>query len=847
MKSLFRIFWITLGAIVLLMVGLGLTGYFFEERIVQFTLNQLNQKLTIPVKVKEVKVSLIRNFPFAGVTLKNVQIKDGSTEIPDNVELGLLSVDEVVLKMKLTGIFTNNYRIERLLLKDGWINIFFDHNGTGNFEIFKSSEGQKDSWMLELEKLQIRNVNLSYIDPKTGWVSKNYIEKGELEGSFYDGNIFLETTLRGGWGELRQGAFQYVRNEQFRIETIFQIDPEEVVIENGFIDVGGAKLSVNGTIGRVVGSLVQLSVTGEEMSTNKLVQLLLQYNYSLPKKTKTKGNIAFDLEVKGESKMEKPFNIALNFSSKELGIFVPQKPSLWVKNISGTFSNGEQGKPESSSFTINQFTIKTLQSSLEGTLRVKNVNTPLYHLKVHHYLSIPNLRAWDIELPLTGGSATGSVEVMGVLQNLEHITWNSFENSKFIASTSIDDVDFEKVGRIPELQGINGELSISSKELSKGNLKGMLHGSNFEAEIKVAKASSILFNNGKAHIETSIIIDSLNTNWLMAPKVVESNTNGVSAWSRIDAISGEVFIVEFVHEDFTAKPLTSGFTLKEDELIARNFSAWACEGVLSGNMKSNLQQQGSFDLHTHVNMNKINVSALFQSFNNFNQNTIGAENISGELHGELSLKAQFPNGKIDLKTLEATSNLTLRDGKLKDVKQLESLSTYIDVSELKNIGFSTLSNSITIADQTVIIPKMEISSSAINLMALGQHKFNGDYTYQTQINLSELLYKKVLAHNQEFGNVESMDGGGKVYLKIVGDSTTFKVSYDKTMAREGFRESLQTEKEALKEMLKDEFSFLKKKPDSTKTASKDTLGKDKSRLKEEEVKPPKFIIEWDEE
>lgn len=118
---------------------------------------------------------------------------------------------------------------------------------------------------------------------------------------------------------------------------------------------------------------------------------------------------------------------------------------------------------------------------------------------------------------------------------------------------------------------------------------------------------------------------------------------------------------------------------------------------------------------------------------------------------------------------------------------------------------------------------------------MGTHGFNGNYEYLTQLYLSDVIFRKASQKKREvleFGEVDD-DGSGraKLYLKIEGNKNDLNVSYDRTSAREALKQNLRNEGKVIRDILRDEFSFKKNKPDSAK---KDSV-----------TKKPKFTIEWE--
>ena len=121
-----------------IIIGLAVAGYILRDRIIEASINQLNKQLDASLKVKDVKVSLLRGFPRATVIMRKVEIIEGALNIPPEFEPGLLSAEELSIQIGLLGLLRNEYNIDKITLKNGWLNLYFDQLGKGNFEIFKN-------------------------------------------------------------------------------------------------------------------------------------------------------------------------------------------------------------------------------------------------------------------------------------------------------------------------------------------------------------------------------------------------------------------------------------------------------------------------------------------------------------------------------------------------------------------------------------------------------------------------------------------------------------------------------------------------------------------------------------
>jgi hypothetical protein len=158
------------------------------------------------------------------------------------------------------------------------------------------------------------------------------------------------------------------------------------------------------------------------------------------------------------------------------------------------------------------------------------------------------------------------------------------------------------------------------------------------------------------------------------------------------------------------------------------------------------------------------------------------------------------------------------------------------VEELENISFSTLENQIFIRNKEVLIPGMDINSSAFDITGSGIHGFDKHFEYKVKVSLSDLLSGKASRPDkqaEQFGAIED-DGLGRVYLYLIieGSPQGSTVRYDRRGALENIREQLNEEKVEIKGILNEEFGLFKK---------------DSSLFFEtEDPRSPGFMIEWEE-
>ena len=191
--------------------------------------------------------------------------------------------------------------------------------------------------------------------------------------------------------------------------------------------------------------------------------------------------------------------------------------------------------------------------------------------------------------------------------------------------------------------------------------------------------------------------------------------------------------------------------------------------------------------------------------------------------GKLTATAQFVSTwskdlHCNFNKIYARSNILIENGELLNFEPMLALSKYLKSADLKNIKFETLQNEIEISNQVIKIPSMEIKSSVMDLTASGTHSFENIVDYKLQLDLSQLLGRKVKAQNSEFGTIED-DGLGRmrIFLSMKGPLANPKITYDRKAIEQKIVQEVKQEKQDLKKILNKEFGWFKKDTTVNKT------------------------------
>ena len=260
--------------------------------------------------------------------------------------------------------------------------------------------------------------------------------------------------------------------------------------------------------------------------------------------------------------------------------------------------------------------------------------------------------------------------------------------------------------------------------------------------------------------------------------------------------------------------------MRAKKLYASELGFRTMDGRITGSGMIDGTQKDSLLITCSAQISEVNITKLFYTFENFGQKegdeTIGDKNVSGILNSDVTFASTWDKKlNVNEKKIYTFADVQIEKGELKEFKPLESLSRFINIEELKDIKFSELHNTIEIKNRVVNMPKMEIKSSAVDLVVSGTHDFDNMIDYHFIVSLDEIRARKAKTskkENNEFGEVET-DGNKryKLYVSMKGPIDDPEVKY---MDAKGFieqkREELKQEKQNLKQILRNEFGWFKK-------------------------------------
>jgi hypothetical protein len=176
-----------------------------------------------------------------------------------------------------------------------------------------------------------------------------------------------------------------------------------------------------------------------------------------------------------------------------------------------------------------------------------------------------------------------------------------------------------------------------------------------------------------------------------------------------------------------------------------------------------------------------NIKELFQNFNNFNQKTIHADNLTGVISADVTFNASVDDSyAVVASSMTGSLDCNIQDGRLQNFEPMENMSNFLfKKRDFSDVQFAELLSSFSIQGTNLDISRMEIQSTVLSLFLEGRYSFTDSTSLSVQIPLSNLKKRHKDFKPQNIGT--HAKAGPSIFLHVYRDkdiNSKIKIDYD---------------------------------------------------------------------
>jgi hypothetical protein len=791
-----------------------ITTYFADD-IEKSVIRKIQQSLRAPLILDDVEFTIYENFPAASVKITNLLVMESKKFNNDT----LLFTKRAYVEISLLDIINKKYNLQNIIITDAKINVKYNNLNNPNFLIFKKNTDNKNP--ISIKKITLLKTQLN-IKKETPIVNMSW----DLNRAIISiNNMDYTFNVTGFSNKLVVGTTDYMNTKTFDFIANTQITKDTIEILKSDLNIEDILFNITGVI--LKGRILDLEIDGKKQKINQIITHLPENIQKVCSQFIANGEITFHSSLKGLINKENNPLFEMNYEIIKGDFNLKSVPfKLHNVRINGDLNNGKDRNFNSTKITANLFKAQTKGGSINGEFILKNLN--------NYFLNSQFTSSWDLaevnqyfkDSPFIGlrgtlltntsykGNIAFDIRFKNMFLNARHKSDVTVKNIKFnyklfplkFSFKSIDcKLDKHKI-LINSCQSTISETDI-----------------NFKGEI-LNLIPYILGGAPKIYVDGNIRSTYTNfSEFMTLGSISDDNKKGEEKTIMPNWIDANTIIdvKNFSYENFIASDLGGVISYTKGAINGKNLNALSLNGEIAGEFTLSEPIRKNLKLVSNIALKKINIRNSFDAFNSYGQTFIVKEQLKGMGSAEINIESYWgPNFVLDKKNLKVKSHLIIEKGELIDFKPLESLSSYVSLEELKNVKFSTLENTIDVANEIVTIPTMEIKSSALSVVLSGTQTFNQEINYEITLLLSELLstsFRKKNTQITEFG--EKQENGkifNTVYFKMTGNTDNPKISLNKIRFMDDVNKSVKKERAIISNILKADILQKEKKDNEEK-------------------------------
>lgn len=796
----------------------------YGDQLESYSIEKINSLINSKLEVEILELRYFKTFPYLSVVLINPVLHN--SPVADTLLRKPFSAEQLFIRFNPVDLLFGKIEINRLYAKNGMLNISFDEQGVSNIaSVLKKNAPNTSASEVNLlfEALKLSGFRINYENPQQMLFFSAHIPDIFVKTGFGENETRIYIDGNSVWDKfrLKNRVLSNKVNLNFALEGSYKNNGFEIFSSE--IGLNNKKIRLSGIFHSEPEKSSGFFIESRNINLMELVSefpdLLRIDNLKI---NKGKADVAARIIYQKEADL-------LDIKSVwqvNLNDFAYRNTALTGFKARGRYN---YSKTEGSSYLrVEEYSLQDRKAKISGDIHIEDLSRPVVSVTLKGQLDIESLSELlnSESKTLVTGTAFPDLKIESLLlhkkMKLSEID-PSIEGRLALNKCSI---------KFPEEESIyDFEGSISfAKNKGQFNLFSNFFNTGFDLGVQWGRTKNTgemgLFITGEAETQRF----DLNTFFTEG-----QDSSSVRDFDKLFpqnlGMDIQITAGEILMNDFSITQLAGRLNYETGNYSLSNADFHLFEGRTATSLSLKNKSPDEMFLSADLRFRDVNLMQLFKGLNNFGQSSLSYENIEGLLSGEMKMGIPFHSQKkLSLQDVDATAYVKVSDGELNNFTPLKRLSRFADISELENLRFSELSNTLLLQKGVLTIPQMNIYSSAMNLTVAGIHDFNANYEYKIKILLSELMSAKK-KNNQEVYYQSENQRRASLFLALTGNKDSYEIKYDRKEAVSSVKDDIKEEKQNLKTIFREEFGWFKK--DSVLMKSKDT--------------EPDFIFEWDEE
>ena len=799
--------------VTLLFSGLVIAVTVYEDEIVKFALQSVQENLKTKSSIREADLTLWNNFPSVSIRFKDIYVEEDS-----KAHDTLLFAKELYLSFDIVDLFSGKYNIDEIEAKDGSFNMRVDRKGLVNWDVWKpdTSSTPNEKFRIHLEDIVGENISYLYEDEQEKTFIDVKLNELQASGKFTEKQFVLDIETKAFMNVLYAGETEMLRKRKIGLDSEMQVnlDNNTFVIQTGELLLEEVPLNVTGSLDYGDHPSIDLHIAETELELKEGILLLPNSMQVQLQPYAPSGNVKFNFDMSG------PFeNLAISskFSVKD-GELVEINSGVDLHSIQ--LDANYVLKEGTDSVTIANFQSVLGNGTLGGKGSIRNLSDPVLNLAVNAETNLGDVKGFFglDSLAVCDGQISAQSTIHGKIAFQEADSTFDWSQLHLNGRAQVTDGSFQWATSNGLFKNINGVFLLNGSDARVEQLNFNINDNNcnFSGDF-YSIIPYFTTDNAVLTVQANLYSNRLDLEKLLSAAGSSDSELQIALPTTVK-LNLTTQIDQFLFKSFNASNIKGTVNYVNGSLTISPLSMNLANGSLAADFNLFPTSNGQFGVTCTGALNNIDIQQSFLLFDNFGQSYLTQNNIKGNatvladfqttLASDLSV---LPN------SIKSDLQVNIENGELNDVESFQYLIAYIKgnkwiaplvkedefAEKLRHIKFSTLQNSIHIENSIITFPLMDIESSAMSITIEGTHSFDNVLDYRLGFDLKEMLLKA--------SSTAGDKSGRQIYLYMRGPMDNLEFGLDKEALRSDRVSAKLMEKEKLNRIFTNAFAWRKER------------------------------------
>ena len=734
--------------IILLVLVLSLFAipFFFKDQIKAKITEAINEKVDAKVSFEDADLSLFKSFPQANVTIDKLLIINKAPFDGDT----LISLGQINLKMSVKELFKGkeeSMNIEAVTTENGLINILFNKDGLGNFDIaLKDDKEQDDSksspLSLKIKEYKVTNLRFKYFDERSK--IKMIIDSLDHSGTgdFANSKLDLNTKSTAKVSLFMDKA-NYMNHVVLSLDAVLGIDLDQskyTFKENKAL-INKLPLEFDGFIQMLEnGQQYDLKFKTPTSSFQNFLGLIPAAYAANIKDVKTTGDFTVTGFAKGilSDTTVPQFNVAI--ASNNASFQYPNLAKSIQNIIIDTKIINDTGLTNDTYVNLDQLSFRIDQDVFNAKANIKNLaENPLVDAQLKGVVNLGNVsKAYPVKLkvPLSG-ILTADVVTKFDMKSVETNQYEKMQNSGNMTLTGFKYVDnTNKAMNINKavVQFTNTRINLQELDLTTG-----------KTDMKVSGVLENLFGfmlkNQELKGNFNMQSNQFAVADFMTAETPKTKSEKPKAAVKIPAFLNCSLTAKantVLYDNLALKNVSGKLIIKDQKVTLENIKSDIFGGQITAN--GDVSTKGKIPVfNMDLGMKEVDIQQTFSQLDMLKKIAPIAEVVEGKINTTIKL-----SGNLDAKEMTPDVNslsgdlfsqllsTTVNPSKSALLSKLDGDIPFLD---LKKLNLKDLKTALTFSNGKVNIKPFELKYQDMKVNIGGQHGFDQNMNYNLKFDV----------------------------------------------------------------------------------------------------------------